>query len=269
MDDPSIVGIVLVKNEDLYLRAAVENILEFCDRIILCDNGSTDETGKILKEFSARHTKVECHSVRHPRESHEFLKPLAGTRSWVFGVDGDEIYDPRGLGRFRSRLLEGEFEQFWRMKGHALHCDRLGGGMASGFSSPPSRSITKLYNFSAISSWDGDTFERLHGGRIVFREGWNDAAKRNLQDEMGWEDCPLRCLHLCFLKRSSRESRPATRRNIVEIHRSGLMGRVKALAAGLFARGSVSAWKQENYRKGSRVTVDARLFFPADETLRA
>ena len=262
METPRIVGIVLVKNEDLFVAAAVRNIADFCDEILLCDNGSTDGTAGILQSLASEIPQASFHAVRHPRESHDLLKQFFGTGTWIFGVDGDEIYDPAGLRKFRRQILAGEHDALWRMKGHALHCDRLDGGRASGFASPPSRSITKLYNFRAIESWDGDTFERLHGGEITFRPGWHDATKRNLQDELPWEECPLRCLHLCFLKRSSAEG-PTTpaRRNIVEIHRGGWTGKLLHGAARLFRRKTVSKWKNDHYRTGPRVEVDATPFF--------
>ena len=262
MEATRIAGIVLVKNEDLFVGDAVRNVLGFCDRIFLCDNGSTDGTADILKKIASDFPKAEFHAIRHPRESHDLLQPFVGTRTWVFGVDGDEIYDPDGLARFKQKLLSGEFDRLWRMKGHALHCDLIENGRAWGFASPPSRSIAKLYNFAAIDSWSGDTFERLHGGKITFRDGWHDAIKRNLQDEMSWDECPLRCLHLCFLRRSSKELHPSARRNIVEIHRSGLSGKFAYAVNRLLGKKVFSSWKTDQYRRGPRIEVDAAPFFP-------
>ena len=75
MNSPQqIVGIVLVRNEDLYVHQAVANIEAFCDRIILCDHQSGDRTPIILKSMAARIPNAEFHALRHPRESHELLK---------------------------------------------------------------------------------------------------------------------------------------------------------------------------------------------------
>ena len=135
------------------MRQAVRNAWEFCDRILLVDHQSGDATERILREHAAEPGgKATFHAIAHPRESHELLKPFAGTDTWVFGVDGDEIYDPRRLQAYRSRLLAGEFDKHWMILGNVLHCDRLdpAAGVASGFAAPPSRSITKLYNLSLI-----------------------------------------------------------------------------------------------------------------------
>ncbi len=123
--------------------------------------------------------------------------------------------------------------------------------MASGYGAPPSRSVTKLYNFSAITAWDGDTVERLHGGTIRFADGWHDEMKRNLQDELDWESSALRCLHLCFLRRSSRDAAAVdARENIMETHRGGLANGLRRVAARLTGRKTLSTWKRDYYRRG-------------------
>lgn len=264
---PQIIGIVLVRNEDLFVRQAVENVLEFCDRIFLVDNGSTDGTSGLLVTLASRHpAKLSYHRIAHPSESHELIKPFAGGDHWVFGVDGDEIYDPARLAQFRPRLLGGEFARHWMVLGNVLHCSELdpAGRRAAGHLSPPSRSITKLYNFAAIDAWDGDTVERLHGGEVRFREGFGHDAKRNLERESTWEDAPLRCLHLCFIRRSSADpKKPAARENIMELHRGGVRGTLRRLANRLLRRKNPSRWKQERYCRGPIVSTDIRPFFSA------
>ena len=254
-----IVGIVLVRNEDLYVERAVRNIAAFCHTLLLCDDRSVDHTADILRSLAEEIPHASFHPLTHPSQSHDLLKPFVGTPTWVFGVDGDEIYDPSGLKAFRQRLLSGEFDALWRMKGNVLHCLEWEAGRARGHAAPPSRSITKLYNFAAIASWDGDTVERLHGGTIRFQPG----LKRNLQDELDWDASPLRCLHLCFLPRSSRESAASSvRENIMEIHRGGLRGKIRRLANRLLGRGTPSRWKREHYGRGPLLNVETGPFFP-------
>ena len=265
-DSAQIVGIVLVHNEDLHVARAVGNIASFCDKLILCDHQSSDGTVGILENLAAKHQNAELHRINHPSESHDLLKPFAGTRTWVFAVDGDEIYDPTLLEGFRHRLLAGEFDGFWRMKGNVLHCTSLAtdGSKASGFMSPPSRSMTKLYNFAAINAWNGKMLERLHGGEISFKEGFHDLLKNNFQEFLGWEETPLRCLHLCFLPRSSKEDvqmMGSRRENIQEIFGGGIPGKVRRLINRILCRKKASSWKQDYYRRGPIQTVETTSFF--------
>lgn len=259
-----IIGIVLVRNEDLFVGRAVENIAAFCDTILLCDHQSTDGTIRVLEDLVRRIPHARLHRLGHPSESQELLKPFVGTPVWVFGVDGDELYDPTRLPAFRTRLRSGEFRHNWRMKGNVLHCTELhpGHSTATGYMAPPSRSITKLYNFEAIVSWDGDTPERLHGGTIRFQPGFDDNKKQNFQESIGWEETPLRCLHTCFLPRSSQDvAGTGIRENIMETYRGGIGGLMRRFVLRLVGRHPESRWKQEHYRRGPLETVDTRPFF--------
>src|SRR6059058_1645395 len=97
-----IVGIVLVRNEDVFVEQAIRNVAEFCERIHAVDHVSTDRTWEILRALASDYDHVEVRRVRHAGESHRLLEPYAGTGTWVFAVDGDELYDPARLAAFRE-----------------------------------------------------------------------------------------------------------------------------------------------------------------------
>ena len=46
-----IVGISLVRNEDIFISQAITNVAEFCDKIIVLDNLSTDNTWYEIQEL--------------------------------------------------------------------------------------------------------------------------------------------------------------------------------------------------------------------------
>jgi hypothetical protein len=191
----------------------------------------------------------------------------AGTDTWVFGVDGDELYDPHRLPVFREQLLGGAFDHAFKVASNVLNCVELDteARLASGYPSPPSRSITKLYNFGAIEAWHGDGAERLHGGTVVFRPGYDEGSVDNIGERLSWEETPLRCLHGCFLRRSSLDPEPAdapSGRPILE--ETGLQdrswrGRLKRRLRPR-PQPEVSSWKAEKYMRGDLVTVDASPF---------
>ena len=263
-----IVGIVLVRNEDVFVEQAIRNVAGFCDRIHALDHVSTDGTWKILQRLERDYPQLDARRSHHAGDSHSLLEPYAGTETWVFGVDGDELYDPERLASFRQDLLAGAYDTAFKVASNVLNCVELDQTRrsATGYLSPPSRSITKLYNFAAIDEWRGDGAERLHGGSIVFRDGFDESSVDNIGERLPWDETPLRCLHACFLQRSTVEparSGDSYARPILEETQLQDRSHIGALKRRLRRRGipEASAWKREKYMRGQLVTVDASPFF--------
>jgi len=260
-----IVGSVLVRNEDLFVEQSIRNVAAFCDRIHAVDHVSTDNTWEILRALAGELDHLDLHRSRDSGSAHRLLEPYAGTDTWVLGVDGDELYDPGGLARLREDLLRGAYGQIFRLKAHVLNCDQLdvAAATAGGWLAPPSRPITKLFNFAAVESWT-DSPDPLQAGRVVFSPGRHWESRADLADSTGWDTDPLRCLHLCFLRRSSTEaaSGAGARENLDEsgAYDRSPVGAVVRLIRRPRKRGGAS-WKRDWYARGDHVTVDARPFF--------
>ena len=270
-----VVGSALVRNEDVFVEQALRNAAAFCDRIHVVDHLSSDETWETVQKLAREYDHPDVRRARHAGVSHQVLEPYVGTDTWVLRIEGDELYDPGGLTLLRRHLDEGEHRNVFRVLGNVLHAieiDRVG-GTASGYLSPPSRPISALYNLGALESWT-DCPERLHAGSPVFNAGYDWRSVDPLCDRFGWEESPLRCLHGCFLRRSSLDADDSLRPNLGELgtYRRGALGtaervvrKVARRPAGdprqVAMRRSGSGWKQEKYRRGERVTVDTTPFF--------
>ena len=171
------------------------------------DNRSEDRTRRIVEAVAGVHPHIEILDVRNPNRTHRFLESWAGTRTWVFSIDGDEIHDPAGLAVLRQRLTEGRYDDYWQIAGHSvnvlgLHHEKA---TAFGYSWPEVLPSCRIFNFHAIESWrNGD--ERLHGGQIVFKPGYAE-TRHDLRDRETWDETAFRCLHLCFIPRSSLDIR--------------------------------------------------------------
>jgi glycosyltransferase involved in cell wall biosynthesis len=261
-----IIGILLVKDEDLYVERVLRNAIDFCDKVIAVEGPSSDRTLEILEELKTEFgDKVEIHSVMTPSVSHDLIQDYAGTHAWVFGFDGDEIYDPEGLARMRKRLKAGEFDKDWCIFGSVLNVRRInvGEGWAQGHLAPPCRSMTKLYNFNAIEAWHGPCRERMHGGTIIFRDGYHEGLRRNLHEHVAWENADFRCIHPCFVRRSSRDAEnPRNRDCIMDRHTWSILRFIRGWIA-FFLRGAPRDSKEQRYGRGPLVTKEVGSFFDA------
>jgi glycosyltransferase involved in cell wall biosynthesis len=211
-----IVGIVLVRNEENFVTWAIENAIGFVDEMLVIDNLSRDATPARLAALVARHPKVRLIRDSQPDRTNRHLQCYIGEDVWVFGLDGDEIYDPHGLSRLRARVLDGEFARRWTLFGHSLHPTvlDLDGRRAVGYISPPAAPATKLYNFAIIDSWHANT-QRLHG-RPMLKHGYDIADGFKDQVATRWAESDFRNLHLCFFPRSSLDEATELRANITD-----------------------------------------------------
>lgn len=258
-----IIGIVLVRNEEHFVSWSIRSVVGFCDELIVLDNLSTDRTGAELAALARAHPNIVVHPCEDATRSHDYVEDYAGRPVWVFGVDGDEVYDAAGLARLRPRVLNGEFDHVWRMDGHVLHATRVDveNGVAEGYATPEAVTLTKFYNFGALESWREAHMQRLHGKGMVYREGFTGSEARSELDQP-WDTADFRCLHLCFFPRSSADSvRPAKRANPGRLAARGLRKlhlELKNFAARPFSK-DVSS-KLRKYARGPVVQRDISAF---------
>ena len=265
-----LVAVFLVRDEDAFVERAIRNVAHVCDRMYAFDHLSSDGTAEILRGLSHELDHLVVRRTSDAGDSHRAIEGYAGTRTWVLGVDGDELYDPAGLAELKKRLEDGLYDDAFHLKGHVLNCTELDeeAGRAAGHMAPPSRPVTKLFNLAAVSSWTG-CLERLHGGQPVFREGYGWESLRYVSEESDWDHDPLRMLHACFLKRSSKDAEGDVRLGLPETGawRRGARGLVDRLRRRRHLdprmkeyRQRGSSWKQEWYARGPLVSADARPF---------
>lgn len=260
-----IVGIMLVRNEDLYVERAVRSVISFCDRLLVANHESRDGTRKILSDLSGQFGNLEVVDISCPSESHQLVAHYAGSRCWVFAVDGDEIYDPNGLSKLRWRLATGEFDAYWQVFGNVLNCVQVNwdAAEARGYLAPPCRSMTKLFNFQAIDAWTGDCPERLHGGDICFRPGYTGQSRCYMHERSAWEESDFRCLHVCFVRRSSLDvPQRGVRKNIMEKIEEAQGARWFTRWRRLWPGRTVSSqmYKRQKYMRGELVVKDISAF---------
>jgi hypothetical protein len=256
-----LVAVSLLHNEDVHAERVIRNVAAVCDWLHVADHVSRDGTWEIVSGLAEELANVDAVRVRNAALSHELVTPYAGTDTWVLSADGDEIFDPAGLRRLRAELESGGYADRFRLFPAMLHCVSIdvAAMTAIGYLAPPARSGPKLFNFAAIDLWPRVYRERLHEGEPVFRDGWHWESTAQLGIERGWDESPLRCLHACFVRRSSLDNPDGVRLNIAEgdTYRRDVVGGLRRLRRH---RRTGLAWKLEKYAVGPLVGKDASQF---------
>lgn len=252
-----------MRNEDLYIKNVLSNILDFCDEIIVADNMSTDRTVEVVQALADKCPKIRLEKIDRTSAAHDLIRVYANTQTWVFPVDGDEIYDAEGLKSMRCDILAGKYDQYRQIYGNAFHCCKIDPEreIASGYIAPPSRTVTKLYNFGAIIDWEGPCVEKCLGGNIIFKDGYNEYSNKYIYYDCTWDNSPFRVLHMCFVKRSSLDKTDGARFHIVDLYASGLFKGVLRRIIRYLGLTPHSSYKNEKYRKGGCVTRNVASFF--------
>ena len=264
-----IVGVCLIKNEELYIKQVINNIIDFCDEIIILDNMSTDKTVEIIKTIhSDKITLVSIPTVH----SNKYINKYVGTDTWVFGVDGDELYDPNGLRIFRQELETGKWDNYWRIKPAQINVFNLSieTNKAIGYTNKPPeglgqphspggtgdkggkyacRPCGKFYNFKHIVNQWPLQCERLHGCKPILNP--NVIKSYRIND---FETSSFRFLHLCFIKRSTKNHYTTVKKN--NIHHV-----LSVNPAGLQNKYHCFNYKMEKYTRGKPIEVDTTSFF--------
>ena len=136
-------------------------------------------------------------------------------------------------------------------------------GTASGYLAPPCRSMTKLFNFRLIESWDGAVTHVLANGTIKFKPGYDASLRLDLHEKLSWEESHFRCLHTCFVPRSSLDAGAALARpNVSGNRRGGITTLARKMLNRLLGKPGGFRLEAGEVCAGSVVSLDVRQFFP-------
>jgi len=83
---PTISVILITKNEEADLPVCLQSVA-FADEVIVVDNGSSDRTPDIAKEYNAKFYSEEWHGFG-PQKNLALSK---ATCDWIFSIDADEV----------------------------------------------------------------------------------------------------------------------------------------------------------------------------------
>jgi hypothetical protein len=93
-----VLGAMRIKNEAAWIRESIESQLPICQKILVLDDHSTDETRNIVRSFGDRCVLFEStfEGVSEGRDKRFLLMELiAENPDWALWIDGDEALEPR------------------------------------------------------------------------------------------------------------------------------------------------------------------------------
>lgn len=91
-----ILGAMRIKNEEQWIRKSIESQLPICDKVLVLDDGSTDRTRDIVREFGLRVVLIESPfvGVNEGRDKRFILAHLVAAQpEWALWIDGDEALE--------------------------------------------------------------------------------------------------------------------------------------------------------------------------------
>jgi len=130
----------LVRNEDRYLWFAVTSVIDWVEKVLLWDTGSTDNTLKIVKELQRKYIgKIEFEEIGKV-DIEEFTNArqamLAETKSdWVLILDGDEVWwedsvrQATEIIQQKGKELESIVSSYYNLVGDIFHYQEEKAGM--------------------------------------------------------------------------------------------------------------------------------------------
>ncbi len=253
-----IVGVMLIKNEDLYIERVINNVIDFCDELMVLENYSSDKTFEIISILAEKTSKIKIIRVTDALDTHKYIEPYVRTDTWIFRIDGDELYDSNRLLSLKVDLLSGQYDSWLTIGCPCLNVERL--DLFKKTATGHYGRMTSFVNFSLFESWH-EKGERLHGSNKIYSTSFdNSKMKYTGFIDKGFPGSELRCLHLCFIKRSSLGSDNEGRLNPGEAKYPFplLVSFVRNIFTGKLSFSSF--YKNATYKRGALVSVDASDF---------
>lgn len=103
---------MIVKNEDRWVWFALQSVLPYVDEILVTDTGSSDQTEEIIKSIASpkiKFSKVVANTAAEVTAVRS--RQLKETKnSWVWIIDGDEIYPENVAKECVAAITTGQYE---------------------------------------------------------------------------------------------------------------------------------------------------------------
>lgn len=196
----------IVHNEDKFIWFAVQSVIDFVDKILIWDTGSTDKTVEIIKEIQKiKGNKVifkEVGQVNKYQFTNVRQKMLEESKcDWILILDGDEIWWKESIGKVvkiinqEGNNIESVVVPMVVPVGDIYHFQSNAAGKYEILDKKGH------YNLRAFSK----SIPGLHVAQPYGSEGYFDADNQEIQKRQKVKFLDVSYLHVTHLARSSRK----------------------------------------------------------------
>ncbi len=171
----NLTALIIAKNEEKMLAACLDT-LSFCEKIIVVDTGSNDQTAKIAESYNCQVISFVHESFAKLREKAQGLVET----QWLFYIDADERVTP---GLAKEILLHLEQDDCQVM---TLSRENVCYGTKFNFGNWQHDYVTRIFKKDNLKGWRGTIHESpvYFGQEIKLKQSLIHLTHRNTQDNL-------------------------------------------------------------------------------------
>lgn len=171
----NLTAIIISKNEEKMIQACLET-LSFCEKIIVLDTGSIDQTVKIAENYN-------CKVVSFAHESFAKLREKAHSlveTDWLFYVDADERVTPALAKEILLHIEQKDCQAMTIRRNNVCY------GQLFKFGNWQNDLVTRVFQKDSLLSWEGDIHESpiFKGVAHQLQHEMIHLTHRNTQDNL-------------------------------------------------------------------------------------
>jgi len=107
----SVLAVLRVRNEARYIARVIESVLPLCERVLVLDDHSDDDTVAICRSFGSRVEVLPSpfRGLDEARDKNYLLRrAIELDPAWVLWIDGDEVLERSGPARLREAIEDDD-----------------------------------------------------------------------------------------------------------------------------------------------------------------
>lgn len=111
--NPTITAHCLIRNEERWIWYAINSVIDYVDKILVYDTGSTDNTVKIIKSIKSPKIILEEKGIVSKKQFVQLRQEMLDRTDtdWFLVLDGDEVWPEKTIGELTSAVKKAKPEK--------------------------------------------------------------------------------------------------------------------------------------------------------------